>query len=120
MLGAFAAITAPAAEALLALDAGDRARYDAILTPTVPLCRKIFEEPTFNYKTGIAFLAWLNGLQPHFAMLAEFQGRRPAAHLIRVFELAAAAGALRKPDLAVERMNQYLAEGAPGSGGARR
>ena len=94
LLGAFAAITAPAAEALQALDAGDGARYDAVIGPTVPLCRTIFEEPTFNYKAGIAFLAWLNGLQRHFAMLDQFQDRRTAAHLIRVFELAAAAGAL--------------------------
>jgi hypothetical protein len=112
LLGAFAAITAPAAEALQALDAGDEARYDAVIGPTVPLSRKIFEEPTFNYKVGIAFLAWLNGLQPHFAMLDRLQGRRPAAHLIRVFELAARSGALLNPDLAVERMNRYLAEGA--------
>jgi uncharacterized protein DUF993 len=112
LLGAFAAITAPAAAALRALDAGDGARYDAVIGPTVPLCRTIFEEPTFNYKTGIAFVAWLNGLQKHFAMLDRFQDRRTAAHLIRVFELAAAAGALLNPDLAVERMDRYLAEGA--------
>jgi hypothetical protein len=112
LLGAFAAITAPAAEALRALDAGDGARYDAVIGPTVPLCRTIFEEPTFNYKAGIAFVAWLNGLQNHFAMLDRFQDRRTAAHLIRVFELAAAAGALLNPDLAVERMDRYLSQGA--------
>jgi hypothetical protein len=112
LLGAFAAITAPAAEALRALDAGDGTRYDAVIGPTVPLCRTIFEEPTFNYKAGIAFVAWLNGLQRHFAMLDRFQDRRTAAHLIRVFELAATAGALLNPDLAVERMDRYLAEGA--------
>jgi len=93
LLGAFAAIAAPAAAALRALDGGDVARYDAIIGPTVPLSRTIFEEPTASYKTGIAFLAWLNGLQPHFAMLADFQHRRPAAHLVRVFE----AGRRRGP-----------------------
>jgi hypothetical protein len=119
LLGAFAAIAAPAAEALQALDAGDVTRYDAIIGPTVPLSRTIFEDPTFNYKAGIAFLAWLNGLQPHFAMLDQFHDRRTAAHLIRVFELAAAAGALLTPDLAVERMNRYLTEGtARTTGGA--
>jgi hypothetical protein len=112
LLGAFAAITAPAAAALHALDAGDLARYDAIMSPTVPLSRTIFEAPTASYKAGIAFLAWLNGFQPHFAMLAGFQDRRPAAHLIRVFELAAAAGALLRPGLAVERMTRYLAGAA--------
>jgi hypothetical protein len=111
LLGAFAAIAAPAAEALQALDAGDGARYDTIIGPTVSLSRKIFEAPTFNYKAGIAFLAWLNGFQPHFAMLGHFEERRPAGHLIELFELAATAGALLKPDLAVERMNRYLTEG---------
>jgi hypothetical protein len=82
--------------------------------PTTELSRTIFEPPTPNYKAGVAFLAWLNGLQPHFAMLGGFQARRPAAHLVRVFELAAAAGALRSPGLAAERMTSYLAtEGRP-------
>ena len=109
LLGAFAAITAPAAAALAALDRGDLAGYDAAMTPTVPLSRVIFEPPTFNYKVGVAFLAWLNGFQSQFAMLAGLQRRRPARHLIRVFELAAAAQALTDPELAVERMNSLLA-----------
>jgi hypothetical protein len=111
LLGAFAAITAPAAAALHALDAGDLAGYDAAMGPTTELSRTIFEPPTSSYKVGVAFLAWLNGLQPHFAMLDGFQARRPQAHLVRVFELAAAAGALRSPGLAAERMTAYLATG---------
>jgi hypothetical protein len=110
LLGAFAAITAPAAEALQFLDAGNVTRYAEIIGRTVALSRKVFEEPTFNYKAGIGFLAWLNGLQPHFAMLDRFQDRRPAAHLVDVFRLAASAGALLDPGLAVERMERYLAE----------
>ena len=109
LLGAFAAITAPAAAALAALDRGDLAGYDAAMAPTVPLSRLIFEPPTFHYKVGVAFLAWLNGFQPQFAMLGGLQRRRPARHLLRVFELAAAARALTDPDLAVERMNGLLA-----------
>jgi hypothetical protein len=109
LLGAFAAITAPAAAALAALDRGDLAGYDAAMTPTVPLSRLIFEPPTFHYKVGVAFLAWLNGFQPQFAMLGGLQRRRPARHLLRVFELAAAARALTDPDLAAERMNGLLA-----------
>jgi hypothetical protein len=109
LLGAFAAITAPAAAALAALDRGDLAGYDAAMAPTVPLSRLIFEPPTFHYKVGVAFLAWLNGFQPHFAMLGGMQRRRPARHLIRVFELAAAARALTDPDLAIERINELLA-----------
>src|SRR5208282_2859061 len=89
LLGAFAAVTGPAAAALHALDAGDLAGYDAAIGPTVPLSRLIFEAPTYYYKTGVAFLAWVNGLQPHFAMLAGLEGKRTAGHLIRVFELAA-------------------------------
>jgi hypothetical protein len=109
LLGAFAAVTAPAAAALAALDRGDAAGYDAAMGPTVPLSRLIFEPPTYHYKVGVAFLAWLNGLQPHFAMLGGLQRRRPARHLIRVFELAAAARALTEPELAVERMTGLLA-----------
>ena len=109
LLGAFAAITAPAAAALNALDRDDLAGYDAAMGPTVPLSRCIFEPPTYHYKVGVAFLAWLNGLQPHFAMLDGLQRQRPARHLIRVFELAAAARALTDPELAAERMNALLA-----------
>jgi hypothetical protein len=112
LLGAFAAVTAPAAAALHALDAGDRAGYDAAIGPTVPLSRHIFEAPTYYYKTGVAFLAWLNGLQPRFSMLDGLERRRPASHLVRVFELAAAAGALTDPDLAVSRMALFLGESA--------
>jgi Protein of unknown function (DUF993) len=110
LLGAFAAIAVPAAEALRALDAGDIGRYDAVMAPTVPLSRLIFEEPTYHYKAGIAFLAWLNGVQPHFAMVGQFENRRPPGHLVRVFELAAAAGALLDAPLAAERMSQFLKE----------
>jgi hypothetical protein len=112
LLGAFAAVTAPAAAALHALDAGDLAGYDAAIGPTVPLSRLIFEAPTYYYKAGVAFLAWLNGLQPRFSMLDGFERRRTAAHLVSVFELAAAAGALADPDLAVARMTAYLKEHA--------
>jgi hypothetical protein len=109
LLGAFAAITMPAAAALHALDRGDVAGYDAAMEPTVPLSRLIFAEPTYDYKVGVAFLAWLNGFQPQFAMLAGLQERRPVAHLIGVFELAAAARALLDPRLAVDRMREFLA-----------
>jgi Protein of unknown function (DUF993) len=107
LLGAFAAVTAPAAAALAALDRGDLSGYDAAIGLTVPLSRVIFEPPTYLYKVGIAFLAWLNGFQPHFGMLGGL--RRPLAHLIRVFELAAQARALVDPELAASRMSQLLA-----------
>ncbi len=110
LLGAFAAITAPAAAALAALDKGDTDGYDAAMGPTVPLSRLIFEAPTSRYKVGVAFLAWLNGWQPHFAMVAGLQRQRPARHLLRVAELAAAARALTNPDLAAERLTALLSE----------
>ena len=108
LLGAFAAVTAPAAAALHALDAGDLDGYDTAIGPTVPLSRLIFEEPTYYYKAGVAFLAWVNGFQPRFSMLDGLERRRSASHLIKVFELAAAAGALTDPDLAVSRMAAFL------------
>ncbi|HEX9625175.1 MAG TPA: DUF993 family protein [Streptosporangiaceae bacterium] len=109
LLGAFAAITAPAAAALAALDRGDLAGYDAAMNPTVPLSRLIFEVPTFDYKVGVAFLAWLNGLQPHFAMLGQLQQRRSAEHLAKVYELAEKAGALIDVGLASRRWAQFQA-----------
>ena len=108
LLGAFAAITAPAAAALHALDAGDLARYDAAMGPTVALSRLIFTEPTYHYKVGVAFLAWLNGLQPEFAMVGGLEASRSKEHLIQAFQQAAVAGALRDPELAVDRMTQFL------------
>jgi hypothetical protein len=108
LLGAFAAVTAPAAAALHALDAGDMPGYDAAMGPTVPLSRAIFEPPTFYYKVGVAFLAWLSGLQPYFVMLDGLHRQRTADHLVRAFELAAAARALTDPALAVQRMTEFL------------
>jgi uncharacterized protein DUF993 len=92
LLGIFSAIAPAAAAALKALEAGDRAEYGRILEPTVPLARKLFEPPTFNYKTGIAYLAWLNGHQEHFRMLGGMETARSAEHLAEVRELAERAG----------------------------
>jgi len=119
LLGAFAAVTAPAAAALQALDAGDVAGYDEAIGPTIALSRLVFEAPTYDYKAGIAFLAWLNGLQPRFQMLGGLESRRTPEHLIRVFELAAAARALLEPDLAVSRMKEFLAVQQPGRAAGR-
>jgi hypothetical protein len=112
LLGAFAAVAAPAAEALAALDAGDLATYDAVMGRCEVLGRKIFEAPTSSYKAGVAFLAWLNGFQPSFAMVDGFERRRGTEHLCQVFELAATAGALLEPELAIDRMGQLLGQRA--------
>lgn len=109
LLGIFDAIAPAAAAALTALAQGDRARFDAILAPTVPLSRHIFAAPTRFYKTGVVFMAWLNGHQSHFTMVGGQQSARSLVHLTKLFRLADAAGLLRDPDLAVRRMRQYLA-----------
>ena len=109
LLGIFDAIAPAAAAALKALEAGDRAAYHGIFEPTVPLARKLFEPPTFNYKTGLVFLAWLNGHQEHFRMLGGFETARSAEHLADVLELADRAGLLRDPGLARARAGPVLA-----------
>ena len=109
LLGIFAAIAPAAAQAMAALGAGDRARYDALMAPTLPLAREIFRSPTQFYKAGIAFLAWLNGFQPAFVMAAGFQSARGIAHYAEVFRLADRAGLLANPDLAEARMATLLA-----------
>jgi hypothetical protein len=108
-LGIFDAIAPVAAAALRALDAGDPDRYEALFAPTVPLARLIFSAPTPNYKTGIVFLAYLNGHQSHFRMLGGFESARSLPHLAGIFMLADHAGLLRDPDLAVARMRPVLA-----------
>jgi hypothetical protein len=84
LLGIFDAIAPAASAALQALDGGDEAGYARIFDPTVPLSRKIFETPTYNYKTGIVFLAYLNGFQEHFRMVAGLESARSIVHLIWV------------------------------------
>jgi hypothetical protein len=109
LLGIFDAIAPAASAALTALAQGDRARFDAILAPTVPLSRHIFAAPTRFYKTGVVFLAWLNGHQKHFAMVGGQQSARSLVHLAELARLADAAGMIRDPELAVRRLRCLLA-----------
>ena len=109
LLGIFDPIAPAAAAALARLGAGDRAGYDAILAPTVPLSRKIFEAPTQYYKAGVVFLAWLNGFQGHFIMLGAMQGARGIVHYAEVFRLADKAGLFVDPERALQRMKALLA-----------
>jgi hypothetical protein len=108
LLGIFDAIAPAASAALTALAAGDRARFDAILAPTVPLSRHVFAAPTRFYKTGVVFLAWLNDHQSHFAMVGGQQSARSVLHLCALFRLADAAGLLRDAELAIARMRDFL------------
>lgn len=109
LLGIFDAIAPAAAQALHALEAGDLVSYEAIMEPTVALSRHIFQKPTYAYKTGIVFMAYLNGHQPHFRMIGGAEGSRSIVHLAELFVLADRAGLLADPELAAERMKPVLA-----------
>ncbi|MFN6998247.1 MAG: DUF993 family protein, partial [Aquincola tertiaricarbonis] len=109
LLGIFDAIAPAASAALSALAAGDEARFHEILTPTVPLSRHIFAAPTRFYKTGVVFMAWLNGHQQHFTMVGGQQSTRSLVHLAELFRLADAARLLDDPALAAQRMRTLLA-----------
>jgi hypothetical protein len=109
LLGIFDAIAPAAAAALHALDAGDSANFHRILEKTVPLSRHIFQAPTYAYKTGIVFMAYLNGHQSHFRMIGGAEGARSIIHLSELFILADQAGLLEDADMAAERMNRVLA-----------
>jgi hypothetical protein len=108
LLGIFDAIAPAASHALAALAEGDVARYHALLDPTVPLARLIFRSPTQYYKTGVVFLAYLNGHQDHFIMLGGQQAMRPLPYFCEIFRLADQAGLLSDPTLAVARMKSFL------------
>lgn len=108
LLGIFDAIAPAAAAALAALEAGDRERYHAILGPTVPLSRHVFKAPTRFYKTGVVFMAYLNGHQDHFTMIGGQESARSTLHLAGLFRLADRAGLLADPAMAAARMADVL------------
>jgi len=109
LLGIFDVIAPAAAAALRALDTGDLGRYEQILAPTLPLSRHLFSDPTRFYKTGVVFMAYLNGHQGHFRMVGGIESARSVLHLAEIFRLADAAGLLREPEQAAERMRRVLA-----------
>jgi hypothetical protein len=118
LLGIFDAIAPAASLALGRLAAGDTAGFRDLLAPTVPLSRHIFKAPTRFYKTGIVFLAYLNGLQNHFHMIGGQQSSRSLQHLAQLFRLADGARVLSNPDLAAERVSIVMALGGIGTGAA--
>ncbi|MCW5711827.1 dihydrodipicolinate synthase family protein [Shinella sp.] len=109
LLGIFDPLAPAAAYAVERLGEGDRAGFRATLDPTVPLARLIFRAPTRYYKTGVVFLAWLNGFQDHFVMLNGAQAMRPLPYFVEIFRLADQCGLLRDPECAVQRMKRLLA-----------
>lgn len=108
LLGIFDAVAPSASKALAALAGGDTAIFRAVIEPTVPLSRKIFESPTQYYKAGVVFLAWLNGHQSHFSLPAGMQSARGILHYADIFRLADRANVLDKPELATRRMKSLL------------
>ncbi len=108
LLGIFDAVAPSASKALAALAAGDTLTFRAVIEPTVPLSRKIFESPTQYYKAGVVFLAWLNGHQSHFSLPAGMQSARGILHYADIFRLADRANVLDKPELAAKRMKSLL------------
>ncbi len=109
LLGIFDAIAPAASAALGALARGKEREFFDILAPTVPLSRQIFRAPTQFYKTGVVFLAYLNGFQDHFVMVGGQESARSLVHLAELFRLADKARVLRDPDMAVARMQRVLA-----------
>jgi hypothetical protein len=109
LLGIFDPIAPAASLALTKLAQGDRDAFAKLLAPTVPLSRLIFRAPTQYYKTGVVFLAWLNGFQDHFVMAGGAQSMRPLSYFADIVRLADQAGLLRDPGLACNRMRQLLA-----------
>ncbi|WP_332738513.1 dihydrodipicolinate synthase family protein [Hydrogenophaga sp.] len=108
LLGIFDAIAPAASAALGELAQGNVQKFHDILGPTVPLSRHIFAAPTRFYKTGVVFMAWLNGHQSHFTMVGGQQSTRSLPHFAELFRLADAANLLEQPELAVRRMNTLL------------
>ncbi|KQO03869.1 hypothetical protein ASF21_06505 [Arthrobacter sp. Leaf234] len=108
LLGAFAALGPHASAAVQALDAGDHDAYQRILGPTEALSRQIFSTPTFYYKTGVAFLSWLNGHQPGVGMVGGLHAARSLPHLSEIVRLANDCGALEQPELARKRWHGLL------------
>jgi hypothetical protein len=109
LLGIFDPIAPAVGGALAALSRNDLSTFHGILAPTVPLSRHIFKAPTRFYKTGVVFMAWLNGHQDHFVMVGGQQSARSIQHFAELFRLADKAGLLRDPEMAVARMRSLLA-----------
>ena len=108
LLGIFDPLAVAVGRAVGQLGRGDLAGFHETLDPTMPLARLIFRTPTQYYKTGVVFLAWLNGFQNHFVMLNGAQAMRPLPYFTECFRLADQNGLLRDPDLAVDRMRGLL------------
>ena len=109
LLGVFDPLANAATCAVEQLSAGDTRAFRKTLDPTVNLARQIFRSPTQYYKTGVVFLAWLNGFQDHFIMVNGAQSQRSLPDFVALFKQADSCGVLRDPEMAVARMQRLLA-----------
>ena len=109
LLGIFDPIAGAAARALTALAAGDAGGYGDAFAPTVPLSRHIFGAPTRFYKTGVVFLAYLNGHQDHFTMIGGQESTRSTLHLAQIIRLANEAQLFTDPERSAARARAVLA-----------
>jgi len=110
LLGIFDAIAPIASAAIQALDIGDTTSYKQMMEKTIPLSRHIFEKPTYYYKTGIVFMAYLNGHQSHFRMVGGLESARSIIHLSQIFKLADQADLLIDPEFAAYKMKLILSQ----------
>ncbi|MGW4212260.1 dihydrodipicolinate synthase family protein [Lentzea sp. NPDC004789] len=108
LLGIFDPIAPVAAKALRKLAEGDTDEFHRIMAPTVPLSRHLFSTPTYFYKTGVVFLAWLAGHQDRFLLLDGLETARSVEHLAEAKRLAEIAGVI-EPEFAERRWQQWLA-----------
>lgn len=108
LLGAFAAFPSVASRALGFIDSGAFDQYKAVLGPTEALSRQIFKAPTQFYKTGVAFMSWLNGHQSAFSMVGGLHSARSLTHLSEVVRLANDSGVFERPEVAAERWHSML------------
>lgn len=109
LLGIFDPIAGAAARALSALGRDDRQEYRAAFDPTVPLSRHIFKAPTRFYKTGVVFMAYLNGHQDHFTMIGGQESTRSTVHLAQIMRDANAAKLFTNPDAVIARARPVFA-----------
>ena len=108
LLGAFAVVGAYAAHAARALDRSDVGEYQRILGPTESLSREVFKRPTYFYKTGVVWLAYLSGFQDHFVMVGGLQSGRSLRDLCELYILGNEIGLFPDPDLAHFRLLAHL------------
>ncbi|MFM1873145.1 MAG: hypothetical protein RL398_2567 [Planctomycetota bacterium] len=109
LLGILDAIARPTQLALGELQRGDVAAFDRRMTACEALGVHVFGAPTQHYKAGLAFLAWLNGLQDTFMLVNREERARDKAHYLRCAELARAADAVLDATTFERRLAEFAA-----------